>query len=363
MSRVSPTLEGIRAAFRRRSLTFAEIAWRWTLGATAAALFVFYCIEYLDTLPVSNSDALLLSTRQPALVGQAITHILRGSLDRAVMAASLAALALSVLWIIASSLGRLATVRALLEYFREEVIPASFHASVPDVVPDVLDGTGSALEERRARARPMRTLIDLNFLRVTLALALVLSLVGAAILSSAASAKASPRPDLAVLMFLLLAAAICLTAWLLNWWLSLAAIFAVRDGEDAMGSLSAAVTFFRGRFGAVCAVGAWTGLAHLVAFSVATTAVSFPLAFLRIVPSRLVIAGMILIALVYFALADWLFMARLAGLICITEMPDPSLAPLPLSAAPPRGDGNVEGATIDRTESILSDAPAMAMKT
>jgi hypothetical protein len=117
MSQVSPTLEGFRAAFRRPTLTFAEIAWRWTLGATAWALLLFSFFEYLNTLPVTHADAALLSTRHPALVGRALTHILRGSLNRVVLAALLGALALSLLWIVTASIGRAATVRALLDYF------------------------------------------------------------------------------------------------------------------------------------------------------------------------------------------------------------------------------------------------------
>ncbi|MGB8918369.1 MAG: hypothetical protein WCC89_16045, partial [Candidatus Sulfotelmatobacter sp.] len=117
MSQVSPTLEGFRAAFRRPALTFAEIAWRWTLGATAWALLLFSFFEYLNTLPVTHADATLLSTRHPALVGRALTHILRGSLNRVVLAALLGALALSLLWIVAASIGRAATIRALLDYF------------------------------------------------------------------------------------------------------------------------------------------------------------------------------------------------------------------------------------------------------
>ena len=34
---ISPTVEGFRTAFRRPSLTLAEIMWRWVGGATAAA--------------------------------------------------------------------------------------------------------------------------------------------------------------------------------------------------------------------------------------------------------------------------------------------------------------------------------------
>src|SRR5271165_3355506 len=119
MSRISPTLEGFRAAFHRPSLTFAEISWRWTIGATATALYSFLFLEYLDTLPVTNGDLLLLRTRQPILIGQAFGHIFHGSLARVVMAGLVASMTLTFLWIFAASLGRAATVRSLIDYFSE----------------------------------------------------------------------------------------------------------------------------------------------------------------------------------------------------------------------------------------------------
>src|SRR5271166_1507999 len=158
MPSVSPTLEGFRAAFRRPSLTFAEIAWRWTIGAVAGALCLFWSIEYLDTLPVTSGDLTLLSTRQPLLVGRAIAHILRGSLTRVVLSILLAAVALSLLWIIAASVGRCATVRALLDYFRGRF---AFNDSGETAVP--------------IKATPLRSLIGLNFLRVALTLAALLA--------------------------------------------------------------------------------------------------------------------------------------------------------------------------------------------
>src|ERR1700684_3780791 len=118
---ISPTTEGFRAAFRRPLLTLAEIMWRWMVGATAATLVVVGFFEYLDTLPVTNGELLFLRTRHPYLVGEAIAHILRGSLNRAAMASLLAALMLSILWIVAASAGRIATVRGLLDYFRRDV--------------------------------------------------------------------------------------------------------------------------------------------------------------------------------------------------------------------------------------------------
>src|SRR6202166_184992 len=102
---ISPTAEGFRAASRRPSLTLAEIIWRWMVGATAVALAIFGLFEYLNTLPVTNGELLFLRTRHPYLVGEAIAHIFRGSLHRAVIAGLLAALMLALLWIVAASVG------------------------------------------------------------------------------------------------------------------------------------------------------------------------------------------------------------------------------------------------------------------
>jgi hypothetical protein len=344
MSHVSPTLEGFRAAVRRPSLTFAEIAWRWSLGATAWALLLFSFFEYLNTLPVTNADAALLSTRQPALVGRALTHILRGSLNRAVLAALLGALALSFLWAVAASFGRIATVRALLDYFAER----------KDIVRDL------STTYDRAGTQPFRSLIGLNFLRVATVLAALLAFVGAAILASFASPDANPRPGVAFILFLPLAVLICLVWSALSWLLSLAGIFSIRNGEDTLGALSAAVTFCRERTGSVFAVSIWTGLAHLVVLSVATTALSLPLSLIQIIPLRLVLAAILLVTLAYFAVVDWLCLARIAGYICIAEMPEVVGSSATLPAPPISGQSQPRApaeTTIDRDEPILSDVP------
>jgi hypothetical protein len=361
MARVSPTVEGFRAAFRRPSLTFAEIAWRWTVGGIGWALLLFWLIEYLDSLPVSNSDATLLRTRHPALVGRAISHILSGSTERAVLGALLAALAIAFLWIVVGSIGRAATVRALLEYFRKDARQETRPEAPEQSSPERSSSERSAPE----RSAPFRSLLGLNFLRVAVALAAMLALLGAAILASFVSTEANPRPGLAFILFLPLAGLICVAWPMLNWLLSLASIFAVRDGEDWLGSLLTAGAFFRERTGPVLAVSTWTGLAHLIAFSVASTAVSMPLAFLQVAPWRLVMIGAILVTLAYLAVADWLYMARLAGYVCIAEMPEKRIELAALPAPPDAGQSIISSApaqTIDRDEVILSDLPHLAIE-
>ncbi|HTS38804.1 MAG TPA: hypothetical protein VMH04_24230 [Candidatus Solibacter sp.] len=331
MSAISPTAEGFRAAFRRPSLAMGEISWRWITGATASALFFFGLFEYLDTLPVSNVELLFLRSRQPYLIAQAISHILRGSLGRVVASSMVAVLLLSFLWIVAGSLGRIATVRAMLDYFRDHLRR--------DVAGDV--STASA----------WNTLVRLNFLRTVVALAALIGFVGAMIIAGFVSPDSHPRPGMAFLLFLPMAALVFLAWTSLNWLLALAGMFAVRDGEDAIGAIAAAVGLCRDRLGAVAAVSTWTGLAHLVAFVGTTTIISVPLGFLPLLPWRLVVVSMILITLVYFALADWLYTARLAGYVCIAELPEemlrPPVLPLPVPSCACR-----ERACVDRSSGV-----------
>jgi len=198
--------------------------------------------------------------------------------------------------------------------------------------------------------------MGLNFLRVALTLAALLAFVGSAVLAGFVSPQSNPRPGLVVILFLPLAILICITWSMLNWLLSLAGLFAVRDGEKALGALSAAGAFSRERLGPVFAVSVWTGAAHLTAFSVAGTAVSLPLAFLQVAPARLVIAASILVTLAYFAVVDWLYMVRLAGYVCIAEMPEAQAPAATLPARPLQ-------TSIDREEPILSDLPNLALET
>ena len=68
--------------FRLPVLGLAEIAWRWSFGLAATAVLLFSLREYLGTLPVTAGEMLLLRTRQPALIAQALARIFQGSVSR-----------------------------------------------------------------------------------------------------------------------------------------------------------------------------------------------------------------------------------------------------------------------------------------
>lgn len=413
MSHLSPTLEGFRVAFRRPSLTLAEISWRWTVGAAAIALFLFSLLEFLDTLPVTKGDILLLRTRQPMLIAQALGHIFRGSFPRLVLALLLAAVALTFLWIVAATVGRMTTVRSLIDYFAERQKSMIDRLQIDRLQTDRLQNGGREDDGHRQEgghknegpenhsqesislsspgaaaqrnSRPLGSLLRLNFLRAAVALAAILGFVGVLILvqmvaASLASNKTAtdvangsvpppnPGAGLAFLLFFPLTGLVFLAWSTLNWVLSLAGMFAVsRDGDaprDAMSALSSAVGFCRERAGPVFAVSTWTGLAHLTLFVVATTAVSIPLSFAPIVPRRVVLIAVILVTMAYFAVADWFYVVRLAGYVCIAEVPEALLALVQSAPLPTTPFGDVRGnprlpmqTTIDRDEVILSDLP------
>lgn len=342
MPLVSPTLEGFRAAFRRPSFTFAEITWRWAVGATSTILLLFGFFEFLGTLPVTDGELLFLRTRNPFLVSQALAHILRGSLSRGLLSLILAILLLAVIWMVAASLGRLAILESILDYFRERF---------RDDLKPADQGDEGALPGASFKDRVFR-LLQLNFLRVALAVAGLIGLAGSATIAGFVSSPTNPRPGLVSVLFLPAAGVVCLIWYELNWLLSLASIFVVRDADDAVGAICSAVTLCRERTGAVFAVSTWTGLGHLTAFVGASTVASVPLALAGVLPWQLLAIGVTLVTLVYFAVSDWLYTARLAGYVCTTELPDALLAPPAPPVITPTSP-----ATIDRDELILSDVP------
>lgn len=342
------------------ALGMAEISWRWTVGAAASLLLTFTFLQYLRTLPVSNADLLLLRTRQPFLISQAIAHIFRGSGFRFVVAMLVTAAAVALAWIVAASLARAATLKWLVAYFRN-------HAT------SLRMSSEASLEPRLScvsNLPPIRALAGLNFLRVASTGAAAVGCVGAMILAGLVSTPADPQPGLAFLLFVPLLCLVGLFWSMLNWFLTLASVFVAHDEQDTFGALGAAVRLCRERMGAVSAVGFWFGLAHVTAFVVATTVVAFPLALAGAVPAGVVLGGVMLITLLYFAVVDFLYAGRLAAYLAIVEFPP---EPLVVETVPAQDLGpsqtalpnanletqrsRVSSEDFDPEDNILSDVP------
>jgi hypothetical protein len=342
MAARSPTLEGFRAVLKHPSLVLAEIAWRWSLGAAGLTLITFAFIEYLDTLPVTRGDLVLLRSSQPALISQAFLHILKGSGFRVVEAVVVLAVASAIAWIVVSGLGRAATLRALLGYFRESDPPA------PETEPPA----------REVAHWQLRSLLGLNFLRVAVTLAAAVGGLAAFLAGGAVSPDSDPAPGSAFFV----TACVILLVWLtwstLNWFLSLASVFVVADGHDTFGAMWAAIELGRKRSGAIFAVGTWFGLAHIVAFVIVTTAVAFPLSLGAVLPAGVTFGGVLLVTLLYLAAADFLYVGRLAGYVAILKLPPAAKRVAPEFPGQPPSPVNPQSDRVDPDELILGDLPA-----
>jgi hypothetical protein len=362
MSTWSPTLEGFRSVFRRPALPLAEVAWRWSFGAAAFVLLGLGFIEYLDTLPVSNLDLLLLRTRHPWLISQAFLHIFHGSGLRFVLAGMLLFSALAILWIFIASVGRAATLDTILSYMRTRALAAQ-RSTLQGV--DTISGTATA----HSSSWRFRSMAALHFLRAALALAACAGCVGAIIFAGFFSSDTDPHPGLVFFLALIISLLIWLAWSSISWFLALASIFVVSSKKDTFAALASAVSLCHDRFGSVMAVGTWFGVAHLVLFIVATSVVTFPLAFVHALPVGFVLLAILLLTLAYFAVVDTLHIGRLAGYVAILEAPPapvvallapPSVIPAPATATSTQHSAlsiQPETAMVDQDEPILSDRP------
>jgi hypothetical protein len=336
MAQRSATLAGFQAIFSRPSLGLAEIAWRWSFGFATVSLLGFSVLEYLDSLPVTSRDEFMFRTRQPALISRALAHILRGSSLRLIAAAILLAVALSFAWILLGALGRGLTLGAMREHFHDGV-----------------DSSGAP--EQIIRGFRLRSLVGLNFLRAAATVAAVVGCLAAFLAAGAASPASDPSPGTSALICFFIAM-LAGVAWaILNWFLSTASIFVVAEGRDTFGAIAGAVGLSRDRLGPVLAASAWFGLAHMAVFVVASTVVGFPVVFAGLLPPGVVVGGVLVVALLYFAVVDYLYVGRLAAYFAVLSAAE-VLPMIEMAHRPAGGDLNLT-ASIDRSELILSDLP------
>jgi hypothetical protein len=314
--RTSPSMEGFRAVFRRPALGLAEVAWRWTSATVAWLLFCFLLFEYLDSLPVTKADLFLLGSGVPRFVRGAIQRILLSDAIRFLVAAAICLLAICITWIFAASVGRAATLGALIDQTKDE--PPAEAPSSPTA-----DSQGSA--STLSRLIP-RALVLLHCGRAALLLTTLSEFVGAAIVAGSLGSDHDAHPGIAFLWFLVLTWAIAILWYSLDWLLSTAPIFAIRDGDSAFHAISKAVTFVCRRFEAVVRTSALFGVVHLIIFFVASSLASAPLALVRILPPGAIFLCVVFVTLLYFVLIDFLRVARLAAYICIAA-PRPGMQP------------------------------------
>jgi hypothetical protein len=329
MNSFSPMAEGFRLIIRRPAVAVAEIAWRWSFVAATWVLAILFAVEYLDTLPASALDRLLLATRQPILVVRAIRRIFHGSALRFTEGAVLLAFALALAWILLASFGRAATLSSLLD--------------------DV------GVERGSSGRRFFSSLVGLNFIRLAVTLAALIASIGAAVMANSFWAAAHVSPAEATRVFGLLLCLIGLVWSALNWLLSTAAIPVLSQGKASLAALSSTLVICQQLAGPVLATGLSFLLLHLAALVAACGMGFFILGAAGTLGIGLALFIAVTIAIAYCAVADFLYTARMAAYVCLIYVSETPSYATPIGA-PLIAGGSLSH--IDQSELILSDVPS-----
>lgn len=113
MSRSRAFRSGLRSVLADPALYLAELTWRWIAGLVGWMAVTYAILLFLRSLPVTTEDLFGLSGIIPQLIPRALEHIFRGSGPTLLRVGLAVVFSLSLLWWIASSFGRFATLRAL----------------------------------------------------------------------------------------------------------------------------------------------------------------------------------------------------------------------------------------------------------
>jgi hypothetical protein len=330
----SPTAEGFRLVFRRPAIPLAEIVWRWSFAVAFWFLSASFLLGYANSLPANRVDRLLLGTHQPALILRALHRIVQGSALRFTAGGIVLAIALLIVWIVLSSLGRATTLKAMMDAL--EVTPSS-----------------------SARRGTVSSLLALNFLRAAVALAAFVAAMGTLFVASGVWASTHLSASGAARLWLLLLLLVW-TAWaMLNWLLSTSSLFVALDGVSALTAISSTLGWYRDRLGSVLAAGTWFGLIHGGAFLIACSAVFTVLSMVQVLGTGPTLFLEFVILAAYCAVADLLYIGRITAYLAIIRRGD-SLdrwepeAPSPIFPS-------TERTAIDQSELILSDVPLAPM--
>lgn len=297
MTNRDPVREGFHAAAQRPSVVVAEIAWRWSFGAAAWVLIVLGAHMVLSSVPISRAE---LDLARRSGIFQAADFLARFLLEawpRILRVSAVLLPAVAALWIAAASLGRAATLQAL---------------------------TGAD-----ARVSP---LLPLHFLRAAATLAAAVGYVGAMLVAGVMIPSDPRQAGWAVLVWVAIVIAVVCCWAVVNWFLALAPVFIVRDRMPTFAAIAASIGLARSRPGEYLRIATWFGM-----FRSAAIAAVLVLSVLAAAGGPAGAVAIVALALAYFAVADWLYVCRLAAYLALSapEIPQPPVVAEPLPPVAP----------------------------
>jgi hypothetical protein len=297
----NPITQGLRAVMRDPAIFLVEILWRWSFAILACLLVVGVGLMLLGPLHIGHQWDTAVRSRDPQRMAQLVVTVLLILGIKVILIATLGVpLAIALIWCILSALGRFVTVKRL----RAGLTSISF-------------GSIFALQLLRG---------CVGWFSFVLLLA---ATVGEMLI-----ATHGPQPDLLLYYLMMLPSVILITAfWLtVNWYLSLAANFG-REGQSFRGALREArqtVSQQRSDF-------AGTGFVFLlfrtVILLIVVAICGLASGMEGTAPQSYFVLLMV-VSLAYFAIADFLYMARMAAYLALAAAyVDPAAGPKPVATS------------------------------
>jgi len=308
----SANREGFRILRGDPALFAMELLWRWSFGLALLALSFMAYAHLRQAVFLSDADEVALNGQDPFAVASAATGLITQALPLLLRTLAQVFSVAAVVWIAAAALGRGIITRMMVRSF------ASGYGV--RIAPDAPRWTSFAI---------------LKFARVLMLLILAIGYFGGTFMATLVS---GPEPNVLVSGLIVCASlAISSVVWsYVNWVLSLAPIFVVRDGLAPLDSVVAAIAFIGRSRSHLTAIALWNSTWRGVAATVISLAGVFSVGLRVALPPWTITVLLALETLVYLVVSDGFMLARLGAYASV------AVRELVLSQArlePPEGSG------------------------
>ncbi|HEY4676903.1 MAG TPA: hypothetical protein VIJ01_07070 [Candidatus Angelobacter sp.] len=291
----NPITQGLRAVTRDPAIFLVEILWRWSFGILTCLLVVGVGLMLLGPLHIGHQWDMAVRSRDPQRMAQLIVAVVLLLGIKVIIIAMLGVpLAIALIWAILSALGRFVTLKRL----RAGLTSLRF-------------GSIFALQLLR------------GFVGWFSFVLLLAATVGEMLI-----ATRGPQPDLLLYYLMMLPSVILISAfWLtVNWYLSLAAIFG-REGQSFRGALRQARQTVRQQRSDFAGTGFVFLLFRTVILLIVVAICGLASGMVGTAPQSYFVL-LVVVSLAYLAVADFLYMARMAAYLALAAAyVDPAAGP------------------------------------
>jgi hypothetical protein len=280
----NPVGQSFRMVLRDPVILLTEIGWRWSFGALATLILLLSSLSVLGSIHVNQTDRAAWRSNNPTLMAQALASVLTESGFSVLKQAVWVLPAISLLWCVFGAAGRAATLTRLSNS------DVSFRGTL-------------ALHCSRALAMWIAGA----------------GLAGALIMSARISMRGA-EPDLLLYYALSFWSAVLIGGlWATaNWYLSVAGLCCLQNGDGFLKSTGQAFRLARTQGGELGGISLIFGVVRLVVLAIAFVLCVLPSSLMATAP-REYTAWVIAVSLVYFAVADFLYVSRMAAYLIVAS--------------------------------------------